>query len=229
MDYGKVCVILPTYNRFAYVCRAIESVLAQTYTNFEIIVVDDASTDPQYDNNKLEAYPKTTVIHLNTNMRTVLKTKAAQGATRDIGIENSKGIWVAFLDDDDVWLPDKLMTQLSELQKAPGVLMCSTNYYKDEPPYDPAKHTTPLHAELTNFLTYDVGKCVTSGMIVHREIIKFVGHHTIGPAEDHNYWLRAMYMSPVLYIGTPLVVYDNVHSLGMFYHYEYKGPDGATS
>lgn len=224
MDYGLVSVIIPTYNRFDYCCRAIESVLAQTYQNFEIVVVDDASTDPQYDNNKLESYPKTKVIHLNVNMRTVLKTKAAQGATRDIGIENSNGVWIAFLDDDDVWLPEKLATQLTELQKAPGVLMSCTNYYKDKPPYDPTKHTKPIYDECVNFLTYDVGKTVTSSMLVHREIVKKIGHHKIIPAEDHNYWLRAMYISPVLYIGTPLVVYDNVHSLGVNYYYEYKGP-----
>lgn len=219
MDYGKVCVILPTYNRFAYVCRAIESVLAQTYQNFEIVVVDDASTDPQYKTGRLEAYPKTKVLHLAKNMREALNVKAAQGATRDVGIQNSKSDWVAFLDDDDTWLPNKLELQLTELSKAPNVFMCSTNFYKDEPPFNPEKHTTPHHAELVNFLTYNVDKCVTSSMLLHRKIIETVGSHIIGPAEDHNYWMRAMCLTPLLYIGTPCMVYDSVHSLGRDYTY----------
>lgn len=222
MDFGLVSIIIPTYNRFSYLCRAIESVLAQTYTNFEIVVVDDASTMPEYKSGQLEAFPKTKVIHLKKNMREVHDTKSALGATRDAGISKASGTWIAFLDDDDVWLPDKLEVQLKALKKHEGILICSANFYKDEPPYNPVKHTKPHHFETADFLTYDVDKSVVSGMVLHHELVKIVGLHTIGPAEDHIYWQRSMTYSPILFVAKPLLVYDCVHSLGVSYEFDYS-------
>jgi glycosyltransferase involved in cell wall biosynthesis len=220
-----VSVVIPSYNRYEYCCRAVESVLAQTYTNFEIIVVDDASTDPRYHEGKLQAYPKTRVIHLEKNLREVFGVSAAQGATRDMGIAEANGVWIAFLDDDDVWMPQKLEVQLQGLSQFPEVLFCCSNYYKDEPPYNPEKHTVPFlsqtdHVVIDRLGPEELSLILTSAVLIHKSIIDQVGHHTLGNAEDHMYWAKSSLFTSILYIGFPLVVYDAVHSMGMFYHYE---------
>lgn len=101
----QVSVIIPTYNRAHLVGRAIESVLNQTYQNFEIIVVDDGSTDNTEEvvknfNNKVIRY----IRH---------KENRGGGAARNTGIKEAEGNYIAFLDDDDEWLPEKLEKQIS--------------------------------------------------------------------------------------------------------------------
>lgn len=219
MDYGLVSVIIPTYNRFTMCCRAIESVLAQTYTNIEIIVVNDASTSKEYYENKLESYPKIKVLHLKTNMRELHKCNAAQGKTRDIGIENASGDWIAFLDDDDIWLPRKLEIQLTELKKYPHVFMSSTNWVKLEKETDSISNKAPKYNKKENFLTTDLAFCTTSCVIIHKDIIEKVGKHIIGNAEDYNYWTRIFKYTPSLVIIEPLMLYDNIRLLGRFYKY----------
>ncbi len=98
----KVSVIIPTYNRADYIVRAINSVLAQTYRNYEIIVVDDGSTDET--RALLEPYAN----YVNY----VYQDNAGPAAARNKGISLAKGEWLAFLDSDDTWLPNKLEVQL---------------------------------------------------------------------------------------------------------------------
>ncbi len=222
-----VSVVIPTYNRYDYCCRAIESVLGQTYRNVEILVVDDASTDPRYLGGPLHSYPKTRVIRLEKNLREAFGVSAAQGATRDVGIAEARGSWIAFLDDDDVWLPYKLEAQLQALSQLPGVLFCCTNYYKDEPPYNPEKHTKPLLPFDDPFLIEQlnaeaISYILTSSVLLHRSVVEKVGRHTLGVAEDHIYWSKAFNHTPILFLPAPFVVYDVVHSLGMFYKYDYS-------
>jgi len=100
-----VSVIIPTYNRAKYVTRAIDSVLAQSYSDYEIIVIDDGSTDDT--ERTLEPYAsKIRYIGVRKN--------AGPGAARNIGIKAAGGVWVAFLDSDDTWFPCKLKIQLAE-------------------------------------------------------------------------------------------------------------------
>ena len=92
-------VVIPTYNCAEYLKRALSSVFSQTYQDFEIIVIDNSSTDntqnviKSFDNQKLK------VIRVNN--------KGIIGYSRNKGIEASKGTWIAFLDSDDRWLPEK--------------------------------------------------------------------------------------------------------------------------
>ena len=222
-----VSVIIPSYNRYEYCCRAIESVLAQTHTHVEVLVVDDASTDPRYGDGKLQTYPKTRVIHLEKNLREAFGVSAAQGATRDVGIAEARGTWIAFLDDDDVWLPTKLEIQLQALSQVPGVLFCCTNYFKDEPPYNPEKHTKACLPYTDHFLiealnTDHLNAVLTSSVLLHKSVVEKVGIHTLGVAEDHIYWSKAIHHTPFLFLAYPCVVYDCVHSMGMFYSYNYS-------
>ncbi len=108
MNNKKVSVIIPTYNRFNVLFRAINSVLNQTYTNVEIIVVDD-----NYDNNELREKIKTKIQKEYSNIIYLYPNKHIGGAlARNIGVENSSGEFIAFLDDDDEYKNSKIEEQL---------------------------------------------------------------------------------------------------------------------
>ncbi len=102
-----VSVIIPTYNRAPYVTEALDSVLAQTFTDYEIIVIDDGSTD----NTKEVLQPYFPQI------RYFFQENQGVSAARNVGIREAKGEWLAFLDSDDVWLPKKLEIQFKDIHR----------------------------------------------------------------------------------------------------------------
>jgi len=112
-----VSVVIPTYNRAQYVTEAVESVLAQTYTDYEIIVVDDGSTDDTHE--VLQSYM--------SHIRYIFQENAGASAARNRGISEAKAEWIAFLDSDDVWLPQKLAVQIEDLSRDPRLCLHTTN------------------------------------------------------------------------------------------------------
>jgi glycosyltransferase involved in cell wall biosynthesis len=117
---GLVSVIIPTYNRAELVSRAIESALAQTYANIEVIVVDDGSTDgtEQILSRRYGHEPR--VIYLRQENKGV-------SAARNVGLRAARGDYVALLDSDDVWKPWKIELQISCLQRFPEAGMIWTD------------------------------------------------------------------------------------------------------
>ena len=114
-----VSVIIPTYNRASFISRAVESVLNQSFKKWELIIVDDGSTDNTQD--ILKIYENQTRIKL-------LKTKnRGVSAARNLGVRQALGYWIAFLDSDDQWLPEKLEKQMRESLKNPGVSIIHGN------------------------------------------------------------------------------------------------------
>ena len=107
----KVSVIIPTHNRSELLRVAIQSVLNQTFEDFEIVVVDDASNDDTEDVVKGIGDNRIEYIRHETNR--------GEGGTRNTGVKNSKGEYIAFLDDDDEWLADKLQRQVAILDHSP--------------------------------------------------------------------------------------------------------------
>ena len=119
---NKCSVIMPVHNSGKFVASAIESVLRQTYSNLELVIVDDASTDDSH--TIIEECVKNcpfavTVITLSEN--------SGVAVARNKGLEQISGDYVAFLDSDDVWLPDKIVLQLDTLQKT-GSDLCFAAY-----------------------------------------------------------------------------------------------------
>jgi glycosyltransferase involved in cell wall biosynthesis len=113
-----VSAIIPTYNRADVVCRAIDSVLAQTYRNREIIVVDDGSSDDTQ--SKLAAY--------GSQITVITQKNSGPSKARNLGVALSRGEIIAFLDSDDYWLPTKLERQVELLEKGgPQVPCCLCN------------------------------------------------------------------------------------------------------
>lgn len=116
MEYvkGKVSVVIPTYKRSDTLSRAIKSVAEQTYKDIEILVVDDNEPGDEYSKNVAEL-----IKNLNyENLTLVTQERHINGAAaRNAGIHHAVGEYIAFLDDDDLWMPNKIETQVSELSK----------------------------------------------------------------------------------------------------------------
>ncbi|AVR44854.1 glycosyl transferase [Christiangramia fulva] len=110
-DYGKVSVIMPAYNSGKFIGHAIDSVIAQTYENWELLIVDDASTDDTREiiQNKLNSDQRIQLFHHSTNLGTQY--------SRNKAIEKAAGRFIAFLDADDLWIPEKLEIQLKTLHE----------------------------------------------------------------------------------------------------------------
>ncbi len=108
----RVSIVVPTYNRAATLRRAVDSVLKQTYQDFEVVVVDDGSTD------------ETARVLGSVDDARVVRLRHAQnrgpGAARNTGIKSSRGEFIAFQDSDDEWLPQKLARQMSAIDRAPA-------------------------------------------------------------------------------------------------------------
>jgi glycosyltransferase involved in cell wall biosynthesis len=109
----RVSVIIPTYNRAALLPRAIDSVLAQTYQDFDIVIVDDGSTDGT--RAVVEAYGDPRIRYLG------LSKRRGVSAARNAGIAQAAGEWIAFIDSDDEWLPEKLERQLALADADPSL------------------------------------------------------------------------------------------------------------
>jgi glycosyltransferase involved in cell wall biosynthesis len=120
-----VSVVIPTYNRVATVTRAIDSVLAQTYSHFEIIVVDDGSTDNTTEVLNERYRERVRLVRQSSNM--------GQAAARNAGIAAARYDLVAFLDSDDYWLPRKLEVQVP-LMTDEGVILSFTNWWYGKDP-----------------------------------------------------------------------------------------------
>lgn len=111
MDTSLISVIIPTYNRGHYIVEAVESVLSQTFSPLEIIVVDDGSTDNTID--VLAPYVE--------RLAYIRQENRGIGAARNLGVARSTSEFIAFLDDDDLWLPDKLRLQMNAYRQAPDL------------------------------------------------------------------------------------------------------------
>jgi len=112
-----VSVVIPTFNRATIVVRAIESVLAQTYKDYEIVVIDDGSTDGT--DRALRPY--------EGRVRYFRQENAGVSAARNAGVAVARGQWIAFLDSDDEWLPQKLEVQMASIAKHPQLVAHVTN------------------------------------------------------------------------------------------------------
>jgi len=141
----KVSVIIPTYNRFQYLLNTIQSVKRQTYSNIEIIVVNDRSTQKEYYDYDWEKN-NITIIHLEKNSKDVFGHACAGGYQRNFGIKISTGKYIAFCDDDDIWFPNKIELQIKAMKKT-GCKMSSTDGFVGTGVYDKTKFYKKHNAE----------------------------------------------------------------------------------
>jgi glycosyltransferase involved in cell wall biosynthesis len=186
----KVSVIIPTYNRFDFLLKSIESVKNQTYKNIEIIVIDDCSKDYRYSD--LEKYEG--IIYLKTE-----SNKSRPAIARNLGIKKSTAEWVAFLDDDDVWVNTKLEEQMKYSDKYDFI--CSDAYYGigSSESYN-NKHVNfwdRVNPNNSNELTFDIIKkhnlIINSSVVLKKELIVDINYiDEEKPFEDYDTWLKIL-------------------------------------
>ena len=140
----KVSVIIPTFNRFKYLLNTIESVKKQTYTNVEIIVINDNSTQKEYYDYDWKGN-NIIILHLDENTKQKFGYPCV-GYVRNKGIERSSGKYIAFCDDDDIWFPNKLELQINAMKKS-GCKMSSTDGLIGKGIYDKTKKYKKYNAE----------------------------------------------------------------------------------
>ena len=202
-----VSVIIPTYNRGGTIARAVDSVLAQTWKEMEIIVVDSHSTDETTE--VLASY--------GDKIRVIRQPKEGPPAARNAGIKLAKGEIISFLDSDDEWLPDKLERQVKLLQatESAGVKCCVCNArmeFADEtvdsftsadlhPEYREGVWINPAEVLTTRFLFFN------QVAAVRRDALEQTGYFRPGMMEDYDLALRLSLMGPWAFIADPLVVW----------------------
>ena len=116
----KVSVVIPTYNRGKYIAATINTVLNQTYKDFEIIVIDDGSTDDTQ--RELEQF--------GGKIKIITQPNSERAVSRNNGVKNSTGAYIAFLDSDDLWSPDKLEKQVEVLDNLKDIVLVYGQSYR---------------------------------------------------------------------------------------------------
>lgn len=237
----KVSVIIPTYNRFKYLLNTIESVKKQTYTNLEIIVINDKSTQKEYyeydwNSNNIK------IIHLEKNSKDIFGYACA-GFNRNKGIELSSGKYIAFCDDDDIWFPNKIEFQLKAMQET-GCKMSSTdgligngifNLTKSYKKYNAEYHYKTLQniynrkgsnllnsgfPTIWNLKFLKIHNCVIcSSVVLEKTILDKINNfkNMKPPGEDYDCWLRALEYTDSVYVKDICFYYDNGHGDGKNY------------
>jgi glycosyltransferase involved in cell wall biosynthesis len=122
----NLSIIIPTFNRFDALQNAIQSVLSQIDQNSEIIVINDGSTDEKYYTKKNK---NTQIRQINLKVNQKIKNGFSSDAIRNIGALEAKGKYIGFLDDDDIWLPGKIETQIDILEKSNNKISCTDGYF----------------------------------------------------------------------------------------------------
>ena len=186
-----VSVIIPAYNTARYIKAAVDSALAQTYPNVEVVVVDDGSTD----NTREILSP-----YVNQgNIVYVHQKNGGLSSARNTGIKIAKGAYIALLDSDDMFLPEKLERQIDYLDTHPecAFLYCDIiHFYDDEP-------GTPLHLDYTYYSGAEVLPALLKKnfinpltVVMRKSVFDTVGYFDVTIrqfAEDWDFWLRVAY------------------------------------
>lgn len=229
-----VSVIVPTFNRFRYLKKAVQSIQNQTYSNIEIIVVNDCSTQPEYYTHDWSGIK---IIHLEKNSKESFGYGCV-GFVRNQGINIANGKYVAFCDDDDIWLPNKLELQINGLQKNPECKMSCTDGYIGKGFYKPnkkkyKKYNAEYYFKILNKIYKDKlskegfpkiwnlsfikrHNCIiTSSVIIERKLLRKIRCMPFQRrGQDYKCWLKALEHTKCLYLTDCCIYYDINHGDG---------------
>lgn len=199
-----VSVIIPTYNRAWALSESIDSVLNQDYPNFELIVVDDGSTDET--KALLKAY--------NGRLTALYQENRGVSSARNTGIANAHGAYIAFLDSDDLWEKEKLSAQIKFFKENPDALICQTEeiWIRNGKRVNPKfKHKKPSGMIFEQSLHL----CLVSpsAVMMKRELFQMTGlfDESLLSCEDYDLWLRISVEHPIYLTPEPLVIKKGGH------------------
>jgi len=178
----NITVVIPTYNRYEFLKRAIKSVYAQTYTVGEVIVVDDGSID------------ETSQIQKDfPHIKYIYQDNSGVSSARNLGIKNATYEWIAFLDSDDTWHRDKLQLQVELHQSKPELKMSYTDesWVRDGKVVKIPKKFSKFGGDI---FTKCLSHCIIapSATLLHRSLILEIGNfdESLEVCEDYDLWLR---------------------------------------
>lgn len=198
-----VSVIIPTWNRRELLSRAVHSALTQEGVSVEVLVCDDGSDDGSRE--MIAAWG-------DERVRLITGPRAGRPAIpRNRGIAAAQGEWLAFLDDDDEWLPGKLRRQLDNAVERGCLAVCS-NALRHIPGKAPDLPYLPDMPEILTFTDLSrLNSVITSSTIVHRSLIPRVGgfpeQEKLRAVEDYALWLRVAAITTFAYLDIPLLIY----------------------
>jgi len=188
-----VSVIIPTYNRARLLERAVNSVLQQTFRDFELIVVDDASQDNTGQSKFLKD-------HAGKLLYYCLPSNRGVSAARNFGVQKSRGEWIAFLDSDDEWFPKKLEKHLAWHSEHPGYRISQTQeiWVRKGVRVNPPK----THKKILGFqFKENLKRCMItpSSVMIEKKLLDETGgfNEDFPGCEDYDLWLRITCRYPV--------------------------------
>ena len=195
----KVSVVIPVFNRADLIDRALDSVLAQTLADYEIIVVDDGSTDGSAAFIERRSVDKLKLIRSERNR--------GAGAARNLGIAAASGHYVAFLDSDDAWEPAKLDLQVAALDSAPdGFFACGCDYYLWHGQQQSLVRNGLTPAQFRTDILFGCSISPGSTLMVRRDAFEKVGpfNESLRRLEDWDWLLRYIQHGDMLFVPRPL-------------------------
>mgnify|MGYP001273723416 FL=1 len=194
----KISVIIPTFNRKKTLGRAIQSVLNQSLSPFEILIIDDGSNDGT------EEWVKENF----QNIKYIYQNNHGVSSARNIGIENAYGDWIAFLDSDDEWLPNKLDKQVKAIDSNPKMKFFHTNeiWIRNGVRVNQMKK----HKKYGGYIfekCLDICRISPSSVLIKKEVFDNIGNfdESLRVCEDYDLWLRITSKYSVVFLDIPLI------------------------
>lgn len=199
----KVSIIVPTYNRFQFLKETIDSILDQTFKDFELIIVDNYSVDNT--EKVVKSYSDKRIKYFKNNNNGVI------AVNRNFAIKKSKGEYIAFCDDDDLWYPTKLEKQIKEFEKDKKVALVCTNAVR----FNKDGETGSINKKTDEDFSFEAllknNSIFCSSVLVKKSVLKDVGYFDENPkilaGEDYELWLRIAKKHKIKHIKEPLLKY----------------------
>ena len=205
VDSPKVSVIVPTYNRADRLERALNSIVSQTYQDFELIVVDDGSTDKT--SQLMKSFPKAQYFYIKKN--------SGVSKARNVGLAFAKGELICFLDSDDLWKEKKIQIQSLWLENNKDSQIC----YTDEIWVRNGVRVNPMnrHRKYSgDIFRHCLGLCIVSpsSVMIRAKLFDEIGNfdESLPACEDYDLWLRIASKYAFHFIEEPLIIKYGGHS-----------------
>ena len=203
---GRPCVsvVVPTYNRARIIGETLESILNQEFRDLELLVVLDGCTDDT--EGVVKSYADSRVRLLKQG------NSGGPAAPRNVGVQNANGKYIAFCDDDDLWMPHKLTRQVAVLEGDPQAALCFTDGVVFGDGGVIARRALKNGFEGNHFQRLLYGNFIAnSSVLVRREVLAQVGpfntDRVLHGSEDYEMWLRVAYAHKLVSIPEPLIKY----------------------
>lgn len=199
-----VSVVIPTYNRAGLIGETIESVLAQEFSNLELIVVSDGSTDNTEEVVRSYADPRVRFIKQDNS--------GGPARPRNTGVACANGKYIAFCDDDDLWMTQKLQKQVALMEKNPDAALCFTRGVTFGDGDFFSRHALKRGVARNHFRALLYGNFIAnSSVLIRKRVLDEVGPFNVEKflhgAEDYEMWLRIAFQHRLVRLNESLIKY----------------------